>query len=152
MIRPIHGTTLTLAFLLLAGCRGPDGTTGGPGTTTAGDVSPSDGAGAGKNVALVVFIGQDQACACTRDRIDKSWKALQEALAGRPGIQVHKLQWDVDEMEAEKYSALKPVMVIPGIYFLDDKGGLAGFLQGEVTAGQIAAVMAGGSPSSSAAK
>jgi hypothetical protein len=146
MMRPTQGATVTLAFLLLAGCRGPDG------VAVGSDVPPADGAVEGKDVALIVFIGQDQACACTRDRIDKSWKALQDALAGRPGVKVHKIQWDVDEMEAEKYSALKPVMVIPGIYFLDDKGGLVAFLQGEVTAAQIAAVMAGGSPSSSAAK
>jgi len=146
MMRPTQGATVTLAFLLLAGCRGPGG------AAVGSDVPPADPAGAGKDIALIVFIGQDQACACTRDRIDKSWKALQEALAGRPKIDVHKIQWDVDEMEAEKYSALKPVMVIPGIYFLDDKGGLAGFLQGEVTAGQIAAVMAGAAPSSGAAK
>jgi len=140
----IMRSIVIFVFLLMTSCRQPGGAAKG------GDVHPSNGSITGKEVALIVFIGQNQACACTRDRIDKSWKALQEALTGRPKVKVHKIQWDVDEMEAEKYSALKPVMVIPALYFLDNKGGLIGFLQGEVTADQIASVMAGGSPSSGA--
>ena len=48
---------------------------------------------------------------------------------------------DVDEQAADEYKQLKPMMVAPGIYFLDKKGGLAEMLQGEVTEAQVTAVL-----------
>jgi len=125
------------AVILLAawspGCRGGSG--------EADEAGGTGGTGRGGSVALIVFVGQDQACQCTRERIEKSWSALQAALVGGPGVQVKRIQWDVDEEEAQKYERMKPVMVLPGIYFLDGEGKLIELLQGEVEVSQVAAML-----------
>jgi hypothetical protein len=88
-------------------------------------------------VARIVFLGQKEACDCTRTRIDTSWQALQSANNTSPQVPVERLQIDVDQKAAEQYTKMKSPMVMPGIYFLDDKGGLVEFLQGEISADQI---------------
>ncbi len=133
MIRALYGFAVVLLAAWSPGCRG------GPGP--AGDAGMQEGSGQAGNVALIVFVGQDQACQCTRERIEKSWSALEAALVGGPKVTVKRIQWDVDEEEAEKYERLKPVMVLPGIYFLDGQGKLVEFLQGEVEVSQVAAIL-----------
>ena len=95
-------------------------------------------------VARIVFVGQKDACQCTRDRIDASWAALETALGRRPTVQVETIQEDVDTARADEYAKLKPVMVVPGIYFLDENGKLVELLQGEVSAEQVTAVLKSG--------
>lgn len=95
----------------------------------------------GTRVASIVFVGQKDACQCTRDRIDASWAALETALGRQPAVPVERIQEDVDTARAEEYAKLKPVIVVPGIYFLDEKGGLVELLQGEVKAEQVSAVL-----------
>ena len=56
-------------------------------------------------------------------------------------MRVERIQEDVDTARAEEYVRLKPVIVVPGIYFLDEKGGLVELLQGEVKAEQVTAVL-----------
>lgn len=139
MKKPCFCFALVLFFLLSASCKAPapedavDDAAGGQDPCSGGSCSPSS-----TGVSLIVFVGMDQACQCTRERIEKSWKALQEALGSRPGVQVKRIQWDVDEEEAEKYAALKPLVTVPGIYFLDGEGNLVELLQGEVESGRIA--------------
>ncbi len=87
----------------------------------------------------IVFVGQAEACDCTRDRIDDSWNALQAALSEHEGVTVERLERDVDTQEVERLAALEPLMVPPGAYFLDTEGGLVVLLQGEVTQEQFAA-------------
>ena len=79
-----------------------------------------------------MFIGQKEACKCTRDRINASWRALQSANSTSPQVPVERLQWDVDEEAAGKYLDIKALIVLPGIYFLDKKGALIEMLQGQV--------------------
>ena len=85
-----------------------------------------------KKVARIVVIGQKEACKCTRDRINASWRALQSANSTSPQVPVERLQWDVDEEAAGKYLDIKALIVLPGIYFLDKKGALIEMLQGQV--------------------
>ena len=87
----------------------------------------------------IVFVGQAEACDCTRDRIDDSFNALQAALVGHDDVTIERLERDVDTQEVERLVALEPLMVAPGIYFLDANGGLVLLLQGEVTKEQVAA-------------
>ena len=101
-------------------------------------------ASSGAGVARIVFVGQKDACRCTRDRIDASWAALETVLGRQPDVQVERIQEDVDTARAEEYAKLKALMVVPGIYFLDEKGKLVELLQGEVKAEQIAAVLKSG--------
>jgi len=62
-------------------------------------------------------------------------------------VPVELIQLDVNAARAEEYAKLKAIMVVPGIYFLDGKGGLVELLQGEVNPEQVTAVLqsAGGS-------
>ena len=94
-------------------------------------------AGTSAKVARIVFVGQKQACDCTRKRIEASWNVLDEVLKARPKLPVERIQRDVNKQAAQKVFAHKPLMVAPGIYFLDAKGGLVKLLQGEVSKAQI---------------
>ncbi len=104
-------------------------------TTTAGETET------GTRPASIVFVGKKDACDCTRDRIDTSWNALRTALKDRQNLPLQRIQLDVDMQEAQRLANLKPLMAAPGIYFLDDKGGLVEMLQGEVSEAQLAAVL-----------
>jgi hypothetical protein len=92
-------------------------------------------------VTRIVFLGQKEACDCTRKRIENSWQALQTALGSRSDVEVVRLQWDVDEQAAGRYQDMKSVMVIPGLYFLDKDEKLIELLQGEVPAEKIATLL-----------
>jgi len=104
-------------------------------------------ASSGGSVGRIIFVGQKDACQCTRDRIDTSWAALEAVLGREPAVPVERIQLDVDAAKAEEYAKLKAIIVVPGIYFLDEKGKLVELLQGEVSPKQVTAVLqsAGGS-------
>lgn len=126
--------------LLVASCRSAPA----PDTQSASSASPAaatataaaDPNPAGK-VAQVVFIGQREACPCTRKRIDTTWSALEQVLAKHPEIEVKKIEQDVDEDAADRYDELKSLMVAPGVYLMGGNGKLIQMLQGEVTVGQF---------------
>ena len=98
-------------------------------------------ASSGASVGRIVFVGQKEACQCTRDRIDASWAALETVLGREPAVPVERIQLDVDAAKAEEYAKLEAIIVVPGIYFLDEKGRLAELLQGEVRPEQVTAVL-----------
>jgi len=87
-------------------------------------------------VAKIGFLDQVQCCKCTRDRIEKSWAALQVALGNR-SIPVERVHLDSQAALAKPYSQLRSYQVVPAIYFLDDRGKLLEMLQGEVSAEAI---------------
>jgi len=93
-------------------------------------------------VARIVFIGQKESCECTRKRIDHSWAALTQALAGRE-LPVERLYADLkeDRDETDMYRAMEPMMVAPGIYFLDAENRLVQAFQGEVSAQEFCAAL-----------
>ena len=92
-------------------------------------------------IESIVFVGQKEACECTRNRIDVSWKALQDTLKDGPQIPVKRIQLDVDGEEAKKLNEQKPLVVAPGIYFLDAKEVVIALLQGEVRVDQIMSLL-----------
>jgi hypothetical protein len=93
-------------------------------------------------VARVVFVGQAEACDCTRARLDQGSTALAEALGDRD-IPVERLEADNPEHReaVERLRALSPLMVAPGIYFLDAQGQLVGMTQGETSAEQLREIL-----------
>jgi hypothetical protein len=92
-------------------------------------------------VAKIVFVGKQEACDCTRARIDGSLAALESALSGAKTIPVERLQADANEIEVKQYNDMSPIMVLPAVYLLDGEGKLVKMLQGELTSEQIVAAL-----------
>ena len=88
-------------------------------------------------VAKVVFVGRQDACDCTRKRVDDSLAALETALGDRQNIVVERLQEDVDQASVKRYQKMRTIMVLPAIYLLDGSGAPVEMLQGEVTVEQL---------------
>jgi hypothetical protein len=135
--------SLVLAILVV-GCN----TAGQGPPTPASTGAATSSAQATGGVARIVFVGQREACDCTKNRIATTWKALETALADRKDLPVEKLELDVDQAKAEQYEQLQPLMTAPGVYLLDGKDGLVKMLQGELTVAQLTAAI-GTSPGSS---
>lgn len=143
-----------LVLVAIAGCGerkddhdGPAGQTPSPAAQTESDKPAPLTAGEapkapGTYISLVVFLDQEDCCNCTRDRQEATWKNLQTALEGlaeRPEVDV--VHMDSQEENARPYLDLKPVMVLPGIYFFDSSHVLTEMLQGELSVEQIRNVL-----------
>ena len=92
-------------------------------------------------VVKIVFVGKEHACDCTRKKVDTALAALQKLLGTLPKIPVEMLKVDVEEDKVEPYRKQRPMMAIPAIYFVDQKGSVIDMLQGEITEEQIAGVL-----------
>jgi len=102
-------------------------------TTASGASQPP----ASAKITRIVFVGKSKACDCTRKRIDDSYAGLQQALSETKGVTVQRLRVDTDEAQIAPYKKLRPIMVLPGVYFLSDTGALVAMLQGEISAEQF---------------
>ncbi len=92
------------------------------------------------SVASVVFLGQEEACDCTRKRIDDSWAVLDAALKDR-GIPYERMQTDIDTTATELWRAKRTWMVAPAVFFVGTDGEIVELLQGEITAEQVEALL-----------
>ena len=140
----VAGFAVLLMGLAIAACGGEQATAqAAPAEPPAGDVgaTPAQPAKVKAAVAKIVFVDQEVCCKCTRERIDNTWAELTKALEGGPEVPVERIHADSQEEQAKPYLDMRPLMVAPGLYFLDADGGLVEILQGELTAGQIAAVL-----------
>ena len=63
----------------------------------------------------IVFIGKQDACDCTRKRVDDAYAELQSALAGHKDITVERLRVDTDPAQVEPYRKLRAIMVLPAM-------------------------------------
>ncbi len=133
---------LCLALLLpgLAACK-PAGTVAAGQAGVKESASPAAKKQGGK-LARIVFVDQEKSCACTKKRIDASWKALMTVLGFPPTIALDRYHLDTQDKQAEPFLAKKPIVAAPGIYLLDQSGGLLELLQGEVTEAQLRATLA----------
>jgi hypothetical protein len=112
-----------------------------PAPSAAGQPASASASPGARAVARIVFIDQEQACECTRNRIDGSWTALQAALGEGSGVAVERIHRDTQEEQAEEYRMLRPLVTVPGIYLLDENGAILELLQGEVTEAQLRAAL-----------
>lgn len=108
--------------------------------TTAGR-EPAKAAAAESKIAKVVFVGKQNACDCTRKRIEDTWAALQKALGTPAKLPVERLQIDTDGAQVELLRQQKAVMALPAIYFVDTKAKVLDLLQGEVTDAEVTAIL-----------
>ena len=95
---------------------------------------------AAPRVAKIVFIDKEKACECTQKAIDASWSALQTALQGA-SIPVERIHMDTQEAFAAGYKDKRPMMAVPGLYFLSEDGAIVELLQGEIAADKVRAVL-----------
>ena len=102
---------------------------------------PVETAATESKIAKVVFVGKQNACDCTRKRVDVGWAALQKALGTPAKLPVERLQIDTDGAKVEPYRKQKAMMALPAIYFVDGEAKVLELLQGEVTDTQIAAAL-----------
>jgi hypothetical protein len=116
------------------------------GSSTSGssrNVEAATKAAPSAKVAKIVFVGKQNACECTRARIDKTWNALQKVLGTPSSIPVERLDLETQAEQVEPYVLMERLMVPPGIYLLDDGNGVIRMLQGEVTEPQLREALAG---------
>jgi hypothetical protein len=92
-------------------------------------------------IAKIVFIDKEKACDCTRKRVEGTWTTLQTALGTPPSLPVQRLHVDTQAAEAAPYTSAKPLMVPPGIYFVDGRGTVVELLQGEIETKEIETVL-----------
>lgn len=132
----VASNALVLFFTALIATTGCDRLSGQSDNASAAQAATEQAAAASldeRDVARIVFIDEEQACECTRDRIFISWNALQAALGGGSSIAVERIHRDTQAERAERYRSLQPTVTVPGIYLLDDNGAVIELLQGEVT-------------------
>jgi hypothetical protein len=140
-VRREIGLLLIIGLFAVSGCNS-DPTPKLKGNRASAEVQKAASAQETKvAVENIVFIGKKDACECTREQIDTTWKALQSVLEGGPTIAVKRLQVDVDVEEANKYNAMQSLVALPGVYFFDGKKQLIKLLQGEQRVDQIAEVL-----------
>jgi hypothetical protein len=92
-------------------------------------------------VTKIVFVGKEHPCDCTRKTVDAGWAALQKALGTPPKVPVERLQIDTEGDKVAPYQNQKPMMALPGIYFVDGKNVVLEMLQGEISEAQVTAVL-----------
>jgi len=84
---------------------------------------------------------KEHACECTRKRVDETWAALQTALGTPPKLPANVSTSTPRPPRAGPYVSEKPLVVPPGIYFVDRQQHVFELLQGEIKADEIAAVL-----------
>jgi len=136
--------SLLLAVFAVSGCGGnSDGATDGAQSQGAGTSAAVADSSARLPIASITFIGLKEACPCTRNRIDESWRVLQNTLALVPDLPVVRLQRDVDKEASLQLIRQHSLLVAPGLYFLDAERRIVELLQGEVTEKQILDLLQG---------
>ena len=141
MLSQYFRIAFAFSLLLTFGCNRDTTTSSKPAGSSESESNPQATKFEASDVVKIVFVGQKQACECTRKRIDTTWKVLQKTLGGRADISVARIQLDVDEEQADKLDDRRSLMVAPGIYFFDANENLLEMLQGEVTSEQISKVL-----------
>ena len=126
----IAATASALLLLGVVSCKKSSGSSASTGDTASR-----------AKVTRVVFIDKKNACDCTRKRADDSWANLAEAVGEGASIPVERIYIDTEKDRAAPFLELQNVMVIPGIYFLDEKGNLVAMLQGEQSASKLSSTL-----------
>ncbi len=116
--------------LTAAGCNQKASAASGTGQSQAAQTASA----APKQPAIVrlAFLDKEQACDCTKARIEKSWNALQAALGSSKALQVDRIHADTEASKAAPLMAQRKAIALPALYFLDTNGWVVELLQGEI--------------------
>ena len=114
------------------------------------DAAPAPAAASGSSataspgrqlVQRIAFVDQEEACECTRKRINDSWAALQSAMKQSREIPVDRIHRDTQPVEVAPLSAKRKFVAVPAIFLLDGGGEVIDMLQGEVTDKELVAAL-----------
>jgi len=132
---------VTLSFATIA-CNDPSSAAAAEtSATTASAPQLAPSSPAATKATRIVFVGQKEACNCTRRAVDAGWAALETALGKPAKLPVARLELDTEAAKVEPYWVQKALNEVPAIYFVDANDVVVELLQGEVTAEQIGAAM-----------
>lgn len=131
-------SSLLLSLALLVTVAACERTKPAPAQTPASTSAAPNGPG---TVAKIVFIDKENACDCTRERVENTWTAMQAALGTPTSPPVERIHVDTQAAQAGTYTASRPLMALPGIYFIDTNNAVVDMLQGEVKTEQVAAML-----------
>lgn len=92
-------------------------------------------------VSRIVFVDQEESCACTRRRIEAAWDAVQAALAAGAPVAVDRIHLDTQQTLVAPYREQKPFQFVPAVYFMDGDQNVIVMLQGELTRKQVEDVL-----------
>jgi hypothetical protein len=130
-------TSLLIGFVLSFAATGCNNPSSAAAQTSSTQTAQAAETAAATKVARVVFVGKENACDCTRKRVEAGWAALQKALGTPAKVLVERLQIDTQGDKVEPYRKQKPMMALPALYFVDGKNVVLELLQGEVTEAQV---------------
>jgi hypothetical protein len=91
----------------------------------------------GEKVGKIVFVGQKDACDCTKNRVKESWNALQFVLKKHKSVKVERIAVDVERDRVKSLKKQRRFMVVPALYFFNPAGKLVAMLEGELKPNQI---------------
>lgn len=92
-------------------------------------------------VQSIAFVDQEEACECTRKRINDTWAALQAAMKQTREVPVQRIHRDTQPGDVAPLQARRAFVAVPAIYLLDAAGEVIDVLQGEVTDKELAAAL-----------
>ena len=92
-------------------------------------------------IQRIAFVDQEEACECTRKRINDSWEALQSAMKQTHAIAVDRIHRDTQPDEVAPLSAKRKFVAVPAIFLLDSGGEVVDMLQGEVSDKELVAAL-----------
>lgn len=120
------------------------------GACSRGDAAPSPSASAGPGAASpgarsavqsIAFVDQQEACECTRKRIDDTWAALQAAMKQSREVPVQRIHRDTQPNDVAPLLAKRKLVAVPAVYLLDGTGEVIDLMQGELTDKELAAAL-----------
>lgn len=92
-------------------------------------------------VQRLVLVVRAKGCQCTREQVDKAWRALGVVFGARRKRVVRKLDWDRDRAEVQRYRSQRRFIVLPALYFIDARGRVVGLLEGDIQPRWIRKIM-----------
>lgn len=88
-----------------------------------------------------MFVDEQDACDCTRKRVDDGWAALQSAMKQSREVPVERVHHDTQPIDVAPLQAKRKFVAVPAIFLLDASGEVIDMLQGEVTDKELATAL-----------
>jgi len=132
-VLPVHVCGLIGCMALGWGCA-TEKAAPRPHTVTSN--GPSDPLTLRTRVDHLVFVDKENACDCTKKRVDAAWNAV-HAVWGADRSSPERVHADTQAERLEALRQKRPALALPAIYLLDAHGEVVTLLQGEVSEDEL---------------